>query len=488
MTAVAEEDGQAGAAPRDAGGWAALADRQERAGQAGEALGSWSRAVELAPGDAALVWRRAKALQAIGRAEEGRVWLRRAAVLAPERFEPLFDLARAAKDAGDAAEAEAVCAQLLARYPGSPAVAWLDARLALDRGDGTGALERLPAELVARCPNPQQRAELLLLRGEAFDALARPAEAFAAAAAGKALQRAAFAGRAAEREPEVERLRRLAAWFAKADASPWRAPPPDGAPGPARAHVFLVGFPRSGTTLLEQALAGHPDVVALEEAATFAPHYAAFLADAPGFERLAALSPEEAEHWRARYWDEVRAAGADPRGKVFVDKAPAGTLYLPLVARLFPKAKVLFAQRDPRDVVLSCFRHNFQMNAMTYAFTDLAETAACYDACMALDRIYRLLLPVDRRDVRHEALVADFAGELGGVLDFLGLKAGATETDVGAVARRRTVRTPSASQVRAGLNARGVGRWRAYAEALAPVLPVLEPWVEALGYPPFSTV
>ena len=167
-----------------------------------------------------------------------------------------------------------------------------------------------------------------------------------------------------------------------------------GADPAVRGHAFLLGFPRSGTTLLEQALAGHPNVVALEEAPTLAEAYDAFLADAAGLARLARLTPAEADHWRAVYWREVAAHGVDPRGRVFLDKAPAGTLYLPLIAKLFPDAKLLFAIRDPRDVVLSCLRSSFQMNALTYAFTDLTEAARCYAACMDLADVYRRVLPI----------------------------------------------------------------------------------------------
>ena len=79
-----------------------------------------------------------------------------------------------------------------------------------------------------------------------------------------------------------------------------------------------------------------------------------------GLERLAHLTPAEAQTWRAAYWAEVARGGVEVAGKVFLDKAPAGTLYLPLIAKLFPGAKILFALRDPRDVVLSCLRSSFQ--------------------------------------------------------------------------------------------------------------------------------
>ena len=246
----------------------------------------------------------------------------------------------------------------------------------------------------------------------------------------------------------------------------------------------LVGFPRSGTTLLEQVLAGHPDVVTLEEAPTFAAPYAEFMASDDRLQRLARLAPPEINLWRDRYWAEVRGHGVEPRGRLFVDKAPAGTLYLPLVAKLFPEAKVLFALRDPRDVVLSCLRQSFQLNAMTYAFTTLNGTARCYAACMGLAEVYRTVLPLDLLEVRHEYLVQDFDAVLADIAGFLGLTITPRMADIAETARRRVVRTPSAAQVRERLNARGIGRWRAYAEQLSPVMETLAPWVERFGYAP----
>jgi hypothetical protein len=202
-----------------------------------------------------------------------------------------------------------------------------------------------------------------------------------------------------------------------------------------------------------------------------------------GLARLAALPEAEIAHWRRRYWAMVAQCGADPCGRLFLDKAPAGTLYLPLVAKLFPRARILFAVRDPRDVVLSCFRNNFGVNAMTYAFTDLEQAAACYDACMAMAEVYRRVLPLDILDVRHEALVDDLQGGLGAICAFLGIEPTDQMMDVAATASGRAVRTPSADQVREGLSRRGLGRWRLYAEELAPVLPKLSPWVERFGYP-----
>jgi len=469
------------AAPRDPAAWTALAWAHWRAGGPQAALAACDGGLRAAPGALPLVCAKAEMLRALGRPAEAAALFRQALDREPARFEARFGLALIAAEAGDWDDAARWSEGLRAQAPGRSEVAWLAARIALGRGDPRQALADLQAVLRDPALGDARRADALLLRSQAQDVLDDPRAAFAAAVAGKALQRRLHAAGASGHEVAAERYRRLAAWFSTCDPAPWRAAPAAGA-SPADAHVFLVGFPRSGTTLLEQALAGHPRIAALEEAPTLADAHAEFLTSDEGLERLASLTPAEADHWRGVYWAQAAAHGGDPRGKVFLDKAPAGTDDLPLVARLFPDAKVLFALRDPRDVVLSCLRQNFQMNAVTYAFTDLASAAEAYDAGMAMAERYRACLPLDLLEVRHEALVGDPAGALTAICAFLGLDYVPAMTDVAATARARTIRTPSAPQVRAGLNRRGLGRWRAYAEDLAPVLPTLAPWVARFGY------
>ncbi|HEY2753106.1 tetratricopeptide repeat-containing sulfotransferase family protein [Phenylobacterium sp.] len=479
--AIAQAQRRLGQAPRDVQAWSALATSLFAARRPEEAIVAWDRALALAPDAPEPLCGKARSLQDLGRVEDATALYHRALTREPGRFDAAFGLALLAAEAGNWAEADRWAAPLRARYPDTPALAWLGARVALGRGDGATAQRNLAALARDARLGPEQRADALLMLAEALEALGRPADAFAAASAGKALQRRLFAERAAGREGAVARFERIARWFAAADPAPWRVAPA-ATPGPADAHVFLVGFPRSGTTLLEQALAGHSRVAALEEAPTLADAHAEFMSSAQGLERLARLSPEEAASWRARYWAEVARHGVETAGRLFLDKAPAGTVDLPLVAKLFPQARILFAVRDPRDVALSCLRNNFQLNALTYAFTDLAQTAACYGACMELAQIYRSVLPLKVMDVRHEALVADLDKGLAAICGFLDLTPERAMSDVAGTANRRSVRTPSAPQVRAGLNRKGLGRWRSYEAELAPVLPALAPWVRRFGY------
>jgi Tfp pilus assembly protein PilF len=463
------------------GAWLSLAHANWSAGRPQGALAACDAGLAAHPNHAGLLSAKGAFLTDLDRRAEARAAFRQALAGEPASGPALFGLARLALDAGDWAEAERRWRALTAAQAAAPEHDWLAGRLALGRGDFAAAREAMERLAAADGLGPAARAEASLLLSEALDGLGEPAAAFAAARWGKALQRQIHAATAAGREPVADRYARLARAFAGADRAAWRPAPGAGA-SPVRGHVFLVGFPRSGTTLLEQALAGSRDVCALEEAPTLAAAHDAFLTSDAGVARLAGLGAAEADRWRGRYWAEVRAHGCEPDGRVFLDKAPAATDDLALVAKLFPEAKVLFAIRDPRDVVLSCHRQNFRMNALTYAFTDLAEAAGAYAGCMALADAYRAVLPLPILDVRHEDLVADFETGLRAVCDFIGVAFAPQMLDVAATAGGREVRTPSAPQVRSGLSERGLGRWRRYRDDLAPVLPTLAPWAARFGY------
>ncbi len=186
---------------------------------------------------------------------------------------------------------------------------------------------------------------------------------------------------------------------------------------------------------------------------------------------------------RGSYWSAVSATLGDRlRGRVLIDKLPLHTLALPVIARLFPDARILFALRDPRDVVLSCFRRRFVLNSAMREFLTLEGAAAYYDAVMALACDSRAILPLTLEEVRHEDLVDDFDGEAARVLRFAGLE---WHEDVREFAERAKARprTPSDLQLAGGLSREGLAQWRRYADRLAPVLPVLAPWVKRWGYP-----
>ena len=260
--------------------------------------------------------------------------------------------------------------------------------------------------------------------------------------------------------------------------------PPEVTHSPANGHAFLIGFPRSGTTLLEQILAGHPRVKALEERDTLVDSVRAFMRSPADLARLGLSGDAELAPLREAYWRRVAEAGVFVNRNLFIDKHPLNGLKLPLIARLFPEARILLALRDPRDVIWSCYRRRFRMNAPMYELLSLETAAALYDAVMEITHVLIRDLELRVHRVRLERLIEDFDNEARAACAFLDLPWDEKMRDFAATARARGVATPSGAQVVRGLNSGGMGEWRRYREQLAPVLPVLAPWVERFGYEP----
>ena len=473
-------------APRDVFLLCALGGCLSQQGRDAEALDLYDRVLREAPLHAPAHHGRGLALDALEDAPAARAAHVRAVELAPDYPDALGALAEHALRDGELEAAGDHARRALAGDPDTPGATLALAALDLKRDAVADAVTRLERRLARPGLSLLHRSALESLLADALDRLDQPGAAMQAHVRSNAAAWALHAPQmaAAGVELGVDLCRRLQARFERADPADWRAAPgaEATAPGGPAGHVFLIGFVRSGTTLLEQVLASHPQVVALEEQPLLRAMAKPWFGDDAALDRLAALDEVQAEALRADYWRRVRACGVDPAGRVFVDKNPLDGVWLPLVAKLFPQARILIARRDPRDVVVSSFRHRFKVNVLTCAFTDLARTADYYAAVMALTQTYLARLPLRAHVHRHEDLVADFDGEVRAICEFLGIGWTDALRDFAATARRRDIRTPSAEQVRQGLSREGLGRWRRYEAVLQPVLPVLQPWVEAFGY------
>jgi tetratricopeptide (TPR) repeat protein len=243
--------------------------------------------------------------------------------------------------------------------------------------------------------------------------------------------------------------------------------------------VFLVGFPRSGTTLLDTMLMGHPDIEVLEEEPTF--HRAGeFLADYPN---LPTLPREVIAAARDAYFDDVAKRTPMAPGKLIVDKNPLLMGAVPLIRRIFPDAKFILAVRHPCDVALSCFTTNFKLNDGMSSFLRLDTTAELYDLSFGYFERVRSLLPVPVHTVLYEKVVADREHELKALFEFLGLGWNDEVLDHQKTALSRgRIKTASYSQVAEPIYSRSSGRWRHYQAQLQPILPVLKPWIGHFGY------
>lgn len=246
-----------------------------------------------------------------------------------------------------------------------------------------------------------------------------------------------------------------------------------------RSPAFLVGFPRSGTTLLDTFLMGHPEVEVLEEEPSLL-HANKILQN---FDDLATASDEEVRRARDAYFD-YAATRADIGGdKLLIDKNPLASNALPLIRRMFPDARIIVALRHPCDVVLSCFATNFKLNDGMANFLRLDSTAELYDLTFTYLERVRELLPMSIHTIKYEALVADPEAELRSVVDFLGLPWDGRLVDHQRTARGRgRIKTASYAQVVEPIYSRSTGRWQNFRKHMEPVLPVLQPWIDKFGY------
>jgi tetratricopeptide (TPR) repeat protein len=472
-------------APRDPNVLHLLALCLGASGRTTEAVEAYETTLRAAPDFAPARFNLGALKQELGELDAARELYESAIALDPNYAQALALLADLDAKAGRLDAARALAERALAidtaQFPAVSALTAAD----LASGRAEEALSRLRAVLAEGRLSPLNAAIARNLEGDALDVLDRPAEAFAAYADSKARFHDMYLPRFGDRESALTHARRLAPAFEATPAEAWTSPQPTPAAraDAPRTHVFLLGFPRSGTTLLEQVLAAHPDVTSLEEMDTLLDSWMSYVSPPPGLGQLAQAGEAELENMRQAYWTRVANAGGRPAGRVFVDKMPINTLQLPVIARLFPQAKVLFARRDPRDVVLSCFRRRFGMNDFMFQFTTLEGAAAYYDAVMALAAAYVARLPLNLHLVRYERLVEDFEREARAVCGFLGLDWTDDLHRFAEKAQGRAINTPSSAQVARGLYREGAGQWRRYREDLASVLPVLAPWVELYGYP-----
>ncbi|HEV2748482.1 MAG TPA: sulfotransferase [Allosphingosinicella sp.] len=448
-----------------------------------------------------------KALRHSERAEQALPWLERAARLAPAYAEAGLELGRTLAALGRLDAAEEAFRQAVRAEPGA-AAGYIELGFLIEHRNRLGELDALLREAEANAVPPQ---DLAYLRALALGREGRHREALALArqappAIGGA-QRAHLIGTLADRldEPETtfaafEEMNRIVAAdhpAARAAAAAYReriarmtelVTPQwyrswTGAEQEREreraAPVFLVGFPRSGTTLLDTLLMGHPRVAMLEEE----PILQRVEDEAGELAGLAALGPAEVRRLRTIYFAELDAIMGGSGGRLVVDKLPLNMLGAPLIHRLFPDARFVLAERHPCDVVLSCFMQNFKVNDAMASFLDLGDAARLYDRVFTHWTKCRQVLPLSVYTVRYEALVEDPEAVLRPLLGFVGLP-----WDEDLLDHRRTalarghIKTPSYAQVSERLYARASGRWRRYREPMRGVLPLLAPWAERMGY------
>ena len=224
---------------------------------------------------------------------------------------------------------------------------------------------------------------------------------------------------------------------------------------------------------------GHGDALVLEEPEILP----AVSRGNAGIDSLPGLGATDIERLRARYRELAEAAGGPSGGRLIVDKSPLGSTGAPLAHRLFPEARFVFVERHPCDVVLSCFMTRMRAEAAGANFLTLMDTAKLYDAVLSYWEQCAALMPLAVHRFRYEQMIEDKTAELRPLFAFLGLAWDARVLEhVRTAQSRRIIATPSYAQVVQPIYRHAEGRWTRYRAQLAPVVPILAPWAEKMGY------
>jgi tetratricopeptide (TPR) repeat protein len=446
------------------------------------AVESFEQAIALDPGYGAAWFERGSTFEKGGAIKDAADDYQRALQLEPDNAAAHAALGAASARRGEADTARHHAERALQLDPGSVAARNALAQLAMEEKKFDDAIALLEPAVGGDDDMRELLVSARTLLGDAYEGAGRYDDAYHSYQRAQTLFHDTHSARlSVDREGAHVFLEKLAASFADADKSLW-APAPNPPASPVGLHVFLTGYPRSGTTLVENILATLPNSVAIEERPTLGDVDRRFLNEADGMQKLAALSEAELDELRAGYWQRAEAAAEQSlAGKIFVDMDPFKGPRLPVIAKLFPQAKVIIMRRDPRDVVWSCFHTSFGYNAGTLAFSSIESTARHYALSWGIAEAALESLPIDWFELRYASLVREFDATTQALCAFLGVPWTDELRKFDRTARERGVSTASATQVRRGLYD-GSGGWRRYADRLEPVAPILMPWVERFGF------
>ena len=493
------------ASPGDAQSWNNLGNARASIGDVSGAMDAFERAIRLTPNDPAPRVNASKALAGADRHRERLAWMRRATAAIPTDREVQVEAGLAEAAERHFTQAEASFRSAIALQP-DHAEAYIELGLLLEnlnRIDDLGELVSsardhgidpdeiaLLAAWLARRRGEWQvagdhasriRDDILPLRrhhllADIADRSGDPTTAFAEFTAMNeaALALTRPAAGPSYRDLVVEQTAMLARQGRAAigPVATGRSP---------QSPTFIIGFPRSGTTLLDTLLMNDPRFHVMEELPMLP-----LVEDQAGREGNP-LSADP-ERLRQRYFelvDDLAPVPVLPKGvaPMIVDKFPLHLARIPLLHRMFPDAKVVLVERHPCDVVLSCFMANFQLNHAMRHFTSLKNAAELYDTVFSSFEQAATLLPIDIHRVRYEQMVADLEGEMRPLMTFLGKSwSPAVLDNQASAARRDHIRTASYSQVTEPIYRRAAGRWERYRPFMQEVLPILAPWCERLGY------
>ena len=246
--------------------------------------------------------------------------------------------------------------------------------------------------------------------------------------------------------------------------------------------TFLIGFPRSGTTLLDSILRNHSQIHIAEEKPMLE-KMESELSDFPKISAIEEIDNAAAEILSGFYFEEFKKHCRLEKNSIAIDKLPLNILQVPLINRIFPQAKFVLALRHPLDCVFSCWMQNFKMNPAMANMVDLDRVVDFYCTAMEILNLCQKRYRLNIHRIRYEDLVLDFRGEVSNTLAFLDLKWEEQLRNYKKAAfAREMINTPSYSQVVKPIYNTASYRWKNYEKYLEPYKKRLAPWLQEYGY------
>lgn len=460
--AEARTRGWATLSPDDAGARATLALIFMEQYRLDEALSEANAALALAPENVDAIILVARILAQLGRTQEASTALLRARERAPDRPDVHLNLGNVLKIEGRFDEARAALSDALKADPANATAFFELAGIThFSQGDPIFVEMQKLARTESAEPLP---ASLHFALGKAYDDVGQVDIAFRHFAIANARERAEYQYDEGATLAAIARIKDI---FSPAFMARLR-----GSGNPSDVPIFIIGMPRSGTTLVEQILASHPGVIAGGELHHLHLSVDAVLASPSNGrtlpERIAGLRSENLGEIGERYLSQIRPL-AGGRSRV-TDKLPANALLAGLVHAVLPNAKIIHCTRDPIDTCLSCFTTSFGRR-VPYS-TDLTALGRYYRAQTELMDHWRSLLPAECfLDLRYEDVIADLEGQARRLTSHCGLPWDSHCVQFHKT--RRSVNTASVAQVRKPIYESSIGRGRRYAAHLSPLISAL---------------
>jgi len=407
--------------------------------------------------------------------------LKRAIALAPDNADPYFMLAKLFEMSSRLTEAEHYLKLGLSLAPEHPHSHRLYANILRRLGRITEAIARLEAFQIP--PNdPALGIAVHFELGRLYEREQNSARAYSHYLRGNQLQSQSPQGLRMDKQAYLNTIRKIHQTFTRDWLSTWSAPY-ETSDDTETDPIFLVGFPRSGTTLLDQILSSHPSIQVIEEQPMLAN-----IVDDLGMKSsypavLANLDDIHIHELRQKYFSDAAQYLEAGKGDTFVDKLPLNIIHIGLIERLFPGARIILALRHPCDACLSCFMQSFGYNDAMANFHTVEDAAKLYAEAMGLWRHYADLLPLNYHRIKYEDVTNDLEEETRKLFEFLGIGWDPCVLKYNEYAKKRErINTPSYEQVTEKIYSRARYRWQRYQAQLQPVLPALTPLIKYFDY------